>query len=58
MLLIVAVDIVVRANIVADVDICQLASWAPHMIQAVNVLLALLLLLLAWRFLVLLLILM
>ena len=51
MLLIVAVDIVVRANIVADVDICQLASWAPHMIQAVNVLLA-------WRFLVLLLILM
>ena len=57
MLLIVAVDIVVRANIVADVDICQLASWAPHMIQAVNVLLALLLLL-AWRFLVLLLILM
>ena len=57
MLLIVAIDIVVRANIVADVDICQLASWAPHMIQAVNVLLALLLLL-AWRFLVLLLILM
>ena len=26
----VAIDIVVRANIVADVDKCQLASWAPH----------------------------
>ena len=30
MLLVVAIDIVVRANIVADVDICQLASWAPN----------------------------
>ena len=29
MLLMVAIDIV-RANIVADVDLCQLVSWAPH----------------------------